>query len=522
MSFNLSVILSESAKRVPEQTAVIFNETKLNYGTLNALASKVADALRQMGLEPGQKVGLMLPNMPWFPAIYYGILRASGVVVPMNVLLKAPEIEHYLSDSGAVALFCWEGFIAEAQAARPSTPGCRHWVVAQAPGSAGAPAGWESLSDLLARGAAEADTAQTSPDDTAVILYTSGTTGKPKGAEISHSNVYMNTQATLDRLNSLAEGWNEVALVAAPLFHSIGQHVIMNPSIFAGKTLTLLPRFDPVEALKIIQRDRVTFFIGVPTMFYAILNHPEADQHDLSSLKACGAGGAPVPVEIMNAWERKYGLILFEGYGLSEVTATASITPPESRKAGSIGRPVWGVEMRVVGSDDQPLPPGEVGEIVIRGPNVMKGYYNQPEANAEALRGGWFRSGDLGYMDADGDYWIVDRVKDMIIRGGFNVYPREIEEVLFQHPAVAEAAVIGVPHAALGEEVKAVVALKPGQQATEAELIAYVKERVAAYKYPRSLEFVAALPKGPTGKVLKRELKRPASPSGVLTTATAS
>jgi long-chain acyl-CoA synthetase len=284
----------------------------------------------------------------------------------------------------------------------------------------------------------------------------------------------------------------------------------MNTSFFAGGTITLVPRFDATRVLEVIQRDRVTIFAGVPTMYFALLNHPERDRYDTSSLRLCVSGGAAMPGEVMTAFEQGFGVTILEGYGLSETSPTASFNrSQEDRRFLSVGKPIWGVEMKIFDVDDKELPPGRdsVGEIVIRGHNVMKGYFKNPEATAEAMRSGWFHSGDMGYQDEDGYFFIVDRKKELIIRGGFNVYPREVEEVLYSHPAVAAAAVIGVPDLRLGEEVKAFVQPKPGQQPTAEELIAFCKERVAAYKYPRSVDFVEQLPMGPTGKILKKELK---------------
>jgi long-chain acyl-CoA synthetase len=346
----------------------------------------------------------------------------------------------------------------------------------------------------------------TLPDDTAVILYTSGTTGKPKGAELTHSNLLLNCAVVVPRLLPIQS--DDVALATLPLFHSFGQTCIQNATIAAGAGFTLLPRFTPEDALTILQRDQVTIFAGVPTMYFALLNHPGADAFDLSSLRICMTGGAAMPVEVMRAFEKKYGVQILEGYGLSETSPVASFNQLDKpRKPGSIGYPVWGVELTILDDKDQPLPEGERGEICIRGHNIMKGYLKRPEATKDTLRGGWFHSGDIGVRDEDGCYWIVDRKKDMIIRGGFNVYPREVEEVLYAHPAIVEAAVLGVPHPSHGEEVKAVVVLAPGQSLSADELTAYTKERLAAYKYPRIIEFSDGLPKGPTGKILKRELK---------------
>jgi long-chain acyl-CoA synthetase len=346
-------------------------------------------------------------------------------------------------------------------------------------------------------------------DDTAVILYTSGTTGTPKGAELSHSNMVMNARLT----DNMIPGGDDVTLIVLPLFHSFGQTVQMNAGFYTGATLTLLPRFDPDATLGIMVRDNVTLFAGVPTMYWALLNHPNADKYDLEkiskNLRVCSSGGSAMPVTVMKAFEEKFQTTILEGYGLSETSPVASFNPYDGvRKAGSVGIPVWGVEVRIVDAEDNDVPTGELGEIVIRGHNIMTGYYNRPEATAEVMRNGWFHSGDIGNMDEDGYIYIVDRVKDMVIRGGLNVYPREVEDVLMTHPDVSLVAVVGMPDEKFGEEVKAFVVLKPNATVTEAELGAWAKENMAAYKYPRMVEFRDALPMNATGKILKRELKK--------------
>jgi len=438
----------------------------------------------------------MVPNLPEFTIAYYGALYAGCTVVPLNVLLAAPEVQYHLEDSRASWL------VAHPLFAEPARAGAA---------AAGVPIVWAAAEgdENLAAWADAAPVAAMHPtpaDDTAVILYTSGTTGKPKGAELSHSNLLLNCSVVVPKL--MPVGPDDVALATLPLFHSFGQTVVQNGMVSLGATFTLLPRFGPEEALEIIARDRVSVFAGVPTMYFAILNFAGADGFDLSSLAWCMCGGAPMPVEVMKAFEAKYGVTILEGYGLSETSPVASFNVLDRpRKAGSIGYPVWGVEMCIMNEKDEPLPDDEVGEICIRGHNVMSGYWRKPEATKEAIRDGWFHSGDLGLRDADGSYFIVDRKKDMIIRGGFNVYPREVEEVLYGHPAIVEAAVIGVPHESHGEEVKAVVALAEGASATPEEIVAWSRQHLAAYKYPRIVEIVDALPKGPTGKILKRALK---------------
>jgi long-chain acyl-CoA synthetase len=438
---------------------------------------------------------VMLPNVPYFPICYYGILRIGAVVVPMNVLLKKREVAFYLSDPGAKVLLAWHEFAEDAEAgAQDAGSEC----VLVEPGE---------FEKRLADADPVKEVADSEHDDTAVILYTSGTTGTPKGAELSHHSLIRNAEIA-GGLFSL--GTDAVALGALPLFHTFGQTCAMNAMTAAGGTLTLIPRFDPGKALEIIQRDQVNVFEGVPTMYGAMLHHDGADGFDTSTLKVCASGGSAMPVELMRAFEEKFGCKVLEGYGLSETSPIASFNHPDKeRKPGSIGTPVDGVEMKVVDDDGRDCEQGDVGEIVIRGHNVMKGYWNKPDATEESIRDGWFHSGDMAKVDEDGYFFIVDRKKDMIIRGGYNVYPREIEEVLYEHPAVREAAVVGIPHDTHGEEVAAAVALKDGQEATAEELRDFVKGQVAAYKYPRKVWFVDELPKGPTGKILKREIEPP-------------
>jgi long-chain acyl-CoA synthetase len=415
----------------------------------------------------------------------------------MNVLLKPRETGFYLSDPGAKAIFAWHDF-GEAAQAGADEAGAECILVK--------PGDFEQL--LRGVENATRDVEPRDGSDTAVILYTSGTTGKPKGAELTHDNLRRNIEAATG-LFGLGE--DAVTLGALPLFHSFGQTCALNATIAAGGCLTLIPRFDPAKALEIIQRDRVTVFEGVPTMYAAMLNHPERGEYDTSTLEVCASGGAAMPVEVMRGFEEAFRCKVLEGYGLSETSPVASFNHPDKeRKPGSIGTPIEGVEMKVVGDDGEDLPSGEVGEIVIRGHNVMKGYWNRPEATGESIdEDGWFKTGDMAKIDEDGYFFIVDRKKDLIIRGGYNVYPREIEEVLYEHPAVREAAVVAVPHADLGEEVGAAIALKDGADVSPEDLQEFVKEQVAAYKYPRRVWLVDELPKGPTGKILKREIAPP-------------
>jgi long-chain acyl-CoA synthetase len=498
MSLNLGTILQSAAQARPEHPAVKLDDRVLTYGELDRAARGVATALRDRGIGPDGQVALMIPNVPEFTMAYYGALYAGCAVVPLNVLLSAPEVAYHLTDSEAKLLIAHPFFQEPARRGAEEAGVPVVWAGGEGPGG-------ESF-ERLAGAAPTPALHATGADDVAVILYTSGTTGKPKGAELTHSNLLINCALVVPRLIPVTS--DHVALGALPLFHSFGQTCIQNASIAVGGTFTLLPRFTPEKALEIVERDEVTLFAGVPTMYFAILHFPKADLFDFSSVKYCMAGGAAMPVEVMKAFEQKYGVEVLEGYGLSETSPVASFNQLDRvRKVGSIGYPVWGVEMAILDDHDRELGPEDRGEICIRGHNIMKGYWKRPEATKETMRNGWFHSGDIGYRDSDGAYFIVDRKKDMIIRGGFNVYPREVEEVLYAHPDVVEAAVIGVPHSSHGEEVKAIVVTAPGKTLTDEDVIEYCKQNLAAYKYPRIVEFLDALPKGPTGKILKRELR---------------
>jgi long-chain acyl-CoA synthetase len=494
---NLASNVTRRAQTHTGRAALRLGDDTISYGRLDQDSARVAGLLHDRGVKPGDRVGIMLPNTPEFALVYYGVLRAGGVVVPMNPLLKAREVSYYLGDSGARLMFGWQAFTAEAQAGAKQ---------ADAEAIVIEPGGFEAV---LASAQPADEMVDRDGDDIAVILYTSGTTGQPKGAELTHANLIRNAEITQVDLIQLTP--DDVIFGGLPLFHAFGQTCTLNTAVASGACLTLLPRFDAGQALRILAEHRVTVFAGVPTMYSALLHRPDRDTYDVSRLRLCFSGGAAMPVEVLRAFEAAFDCVVLEGYGLSETSPVASFNHPDrERKPGTIGTPITGVEMRVVDEDGNEVPPGEPGEIAIRGHNVMKGYWQRPEATAAAIKDGWFRTGDVGRVDEDGYFSIVDRKKDLIIRGGYNVYPREIEEVMHEHPAVAEVAVIGLPHPDLGEEVGAAVALKPGASATAGELRDYVKRQIAAYKYPRKVWIVDALPKNATGKILKREIVPPA------------
>jgi long-chain acyl-CoA synthetase len=492
LAANLDATISEHGDR----PAIKLDDITLNYAVVDQAVARAAGLLRAAGVQPGDRVGIMLPNVPYFPFLFYGAMRLGAVVVTMNPLLKEREVAFYLSDSGAQMLVAWHQF---EDAARSGAEDANAETIIVQPGS---------FEERLGAAEPVPDTAERDDDGTAVILYTSGTTGTPKGAELTHGNL---TAAAEIAVGLVDKGADDVTLGALPLFHVFGLTSGLESSVNVGACLTLLPRFDAGKALEMVERDGVTTFLGVPTMYAAILHHEGGEAFDTSSLDLCVSGGAAMPVEILRAFEEKFECKILEGYGLSETCGIASFNRPDrERKAGSIGIPVPGVDMKVVDDDGNEVAQGEVGEILIRGPVVMKGYWNRPDATADTLTDGWLRTGDMARVDEDGYFFVVDRKKELIIRGGFNIYPRELEEVLYEHPAVREAAVVGLPHDSLGEEVGAAVALKPGEQVEPDEIRAYMKERVAAYKYPRVVWFVDDLPKGPTGKILKREVEIPA------------
>jgi long-chain acyl-CoA synthetase len=491
---NLAANLVATAREHGDRTAVKLDDHVLTYAQLHANAAAVAGDLRERGVGPGDRVGLVLPNVPAFPVLFYGAMLAGAVVVPMNPLLKTREVGYYIRDSGMSLVYGWDGSgdVVPEAARAAGIPG----VVVPATGP----------TELDGRPAP--DPVDRADGDTAVILYTSGTTGEPKGAELTHHNLDSNARATAETLIEVTAA--DVVMGCLPLFHVFGLTCGLNAAVVAGSALTLVPRFDPATALRVVVRDRVTVFEGVPTMYAAMLHSPDAGGADTSSLRTCITGGAAMPVEVLKGFEARFGCTVLEGYGLSETAPVVSLNHPgHPRKPGTIGFAVRGCQMRVVDDEGHDVPDGEPGEIAVRGENVMKGYWNRPEATAAAIPDGWFRTGDIATRDAEGYHTIVDRKKDLIIRGGYNVYPREVEEVLYEHPAVAEAAVIGFAHAELGEEIGAAVALKPGARADAAELTDFVRQRLAAYKYPRAVWLVDALPKGPTGKILRRDVRPP-------------
>ncbi|MFC9279776.1 long-chain fatty acid--CoA ligase [Streptomyces collinus] len=495
-TLSVAAVLAENARRRPHKTALVEGDLRLSFEQVWQRSLSRAGVLAGLGVRPGDRVALMAPNTAEFPVAYYAIAAAGAVVVPVHLLLTAPEVEHVLKDSDATLLLVHPRQAATGRAAAQAL-GVR--VV--------------ELGDELDRLAADARPLPAyvprAADDPAVVFYTSGTTGVPKGAVLSHFNLVMN--ATVNAFDANDIRADDVALGALPLFHAFGQTVSLNSTWRAGATLVLLPRFDAARAIELMVKEGVNTFHGVPTMFVALAAAAGAADA-LPELRVCVSGGASLPVAVLERFEAAFGATVYEGYGLSETSPTATVNQPVfGTRAGTIGHPLWGVDVEIARAETEDrvelLPPGELGEVVVRGHNVFSGYLGRPEATAEALVDGWFRTGDLGTKDEEGFLRIVDRKKDVIIRGGYNVYPREVEEVLARHPQIAQVAVIGLPDELHGEEVCAVVVPAEGTAPDPAALTEWSREHLGRHKYPRRVEFTDTMPLGPSMKVLKRELR---------------
>ena len=521
-TLNLASMIEHHARLAPEKEAIICKDVRLTYGQLNALSNRVANALVEMEIGRGDKVALVCPNLPFFPVVYYAIMKAGAAVVPLSVLFKPREIAYHLKDSDAKAVFVFEG-TPELPMAQNVKEGfdevetCENLIVITMDDNAVAPfENAKTLSEIIKDKSEKFETFPTAPNETCAILYTSGTTGQPKGAELTHLNLMTNVTTTYQihlPVLDFTDGAQKTVLITLPLFHTTGQTCQMNTNIYAGNRCVLLPRFEPRATLDAMEKERVNFWTGVPTMYWSLLKYAEENDFDVSHIadhiKVVTSGGAPMPVEVMKAFEKKFNVRVTEGYGLSETSPLACFNQLEKpSKAGTVGQPIFGVEVKCVDENDAEVKRGTRGEIVIRGSNVMKGYYKRPAETAEAFRSGWFHTGDIGIFDAEDYLSIVDRKKDMILRGGYNIYPRELEEVMMTHEAVSLVAVIGVADEKMGEEVKAFVVVKQGANLTEAEFTAWCKQQFAANKYPRYVEFRDELPIGGTGKILKRELRK--------------
>lgn len=480
-------------------------------------AAQLAVGLRSLGIEPGDRVMVMMLNCPQVIIAYQAIARAGAVIIPIMPLLKAPEVRYIAQNSGAKAIISSPILLPLLRPTLADVPTMQHIIATGLDNmpeqDSGATFTVHRYQDVVARGADFAeryleDLPGMTPalDNTAVTIYTSGTTGNPKGVMLTHRNLIANAMGGAGEAEEAAPRSEEVQLAVLPLAHSFGL-LVSNVAYLSGATIVMHPRFDTGAVLAAIERYRVTGFAGVPAMFVALLYSPDAEKYDTSSLEYCVSGSAPLPVAILQGFEQKFGCRILEGYGLTEASAALTGHGREMEvRPGSVGQPLPGVEIQIVDEHDQPLPVGEVGEVIARGPNVMQGYYNMPEETRNAMRNGWLHTGDMGRFDEDGYLYIVERKKDLIIRGGFNIYPRDVEEVLNRHPAVIESAVVGIPSQRMGEEVKAfVVAREPVE---DEELKAFCRDALANYKTPSEIEFVDALPRNAVGKIDKKELRK--------------
>jgi long-chain acyl-CoA synthetase len=493
--------LERWAEAYPDQPAILFDGERISYRELDRHASAIARWLETLGIHPGDRVALFLPNIPAFVEAYYGAMKAGAVVVSISAAFKAEEIEYIVRDSGARVLFTTEELHREAKAALPGCPALERLVICE-----GTVQGIISVQEIRSRvteaGASKIGVARfdSSP---AAILYTSGTTGKPKGAVLTHGNVVSNMHATAE---CTGMGREQVLLLFLPLFHCFGQNFIMNGGVAVGATLLMFRRFDREEVLAAVRAHGATMMFAVPTIYIALLNSG-VTKNDLGSIRYYFSAAATMPEEIAKRWWESFGRPIHEGYGLTETSPFAAYNHAREYRSGSIGTPIPGVEMRVVDEADREVPRNSWGEIVIRGPNVMLGYFQKEAETAEALRGGWFHSGDIGFVDDDGYFHLVDRVKDMINAAGFKVWPREVEELIYRIEAVKEVAVVGLEDDVKGEVVAAFIVKKPGAALSSDDVRAFCKERIAGYKVPKTVEIVDEIPKSPTGKILKRVLR---------------
>jgi long-chain acyl-CoA synthetase len=509
-SITLVDVLQETTRKYPNHTAISFYNQKVRFIELSKYVHQFASALQARGVQKGDRVAIMLPNCPQYIISYYGTLTVGAIVTQVNPMLVERELQHILTDSGAETIIVLDALYPRVKSVQSETKLKNIIVVHLQPPEKSFESD-ELFDDFLKSGNGQVIPQVLEPEhDIAVLQYTGGTTGRSKGAMLTHQNLVANIVQIYEFFKEDYNMGQERCLTVIPLFHVFGMTSCMNLSIYGGATMILLPRYDLEEVLNTIKREQPTIFPGVPTMYLGISNHPEAQQYGIDSIRICNSGSAPMPIEVMKDFEGKTGAKILEGYGLSEASPTTHCNPLFSeRKPGSVGIGLPSTDYKIMdlATGTHEVPIGEIGELIIRGPQVMKGYWNMPEETAHTLRGGWLFTGDIARMDEDGYVYIVDRKKDMIIASGYNVYPRDIEEVLYEHPAIQEAVVIGVPDAYRGETVKAVVVLKPGQQATEEDIIQYCKKHMASYKIPRIVEFRNELPKTSVGKILRRALR---------------
>lgn len=530
---NLARLLEDNIKRFGEYDFVWFEERWYTNVQLNYEVNKLGNVLKELGVEKGERVGVQLPNSIDLIKAFFAIFKIGAVVVPVNPSLRAPDLAYIYQDTGMTTLISTSEYIDRIKSAKSEAPQLKNILLVDK-----ALEGTLSIATLSEKTPSHLTLTETDNDDLAVLLYTAGTTGRPKGVMLTHYNFYTLVsgyyeQVLLDTrgisITAKVRQWDpregklvekevevfgvnrkRVSLITLPLFHGYGIFAV-NLEFLTGGKLIVLRRWDAEEAMKAIERFKVTDFRGIPTMYIQMLNHPNADKYDLSSLETCICGAAPMPLEIARRWKEKYGIDIWEGYGLSEATAVncGNVAERRAPKYGSVGKCYQKCNtIKIFDESGRELPPRQIGEVVIKGPTVMKGYWNKPAETAEALRDGWLYTGDIGYMDEDGYLYLTERKKDLIIRGGENIYPKEVEDVLYKHPQVLEAAVVGIPDPIYGEEVKAFVVLKTPNSVTEQELIDFCKEYLPTYKRPKSIQFLDSLPKSDVGKILRRELRK--------------
>ncbi len=498
---NLYKILEDAAVNYPENVALSFINNLISYKEVKEATDRLASGLKSLGLEQGDRVALMLPNVPQFLMSYFALLKIGAVIVPISIYYKAEEIRHQLEDSEAKGLIFWKDFRHSVRQAIQGLERCKTLIVL----GEKAESGEVRLPYLMEINEPLEETVEVEPDSTAVIVYAAGATGCPMGAELTHQNILFSIDAVYKFLKLSSE---DKVIGVLPLYHPLGQTLVAGPFFKAGARVALVPKFNAEKILKTIETEKSTYFVGLPSMIREILEVKDGEKFDLNSLKFCLSTGDALRKETMEAFEAKFKIPILEGYGLTEASGMVSFNNPvQEREAGSIGLPLPGIEMKIVDETDTEVKPGQVGEIIVKGPNVMKGYLNRPEATKEVLRDGWLRTGDLALLHDNGFGFIMVRKKNVIVKSGFNIYPREVERFLCGHPKVKEAVIVGIPDPVLGEEIHASIVLKEGESATQEEIIEYSKERMAAYKCPKVVHFVSSLPKGPMGRILRDKVK---------------
>jgi len=499
---NLYSVLDNAATHYAENVAITFGDHKITYKAMKEACDRLAMGFKSMGLKRGDRIALMLPNVPHFAMSYFALLKTGIAIVPISILYKAEEIHHQLEDSEVKGIIYWQGVREQVMEAVQGLGRCDKMMVL---GEKSVPEEIR-LTFLIESKDATEDIADVGSDDTALISYAAGITGRPRGAELTHGNLMSNIRACSDFLKLSA---NDSVVGVLCLHHPMALTLVMGSFFSVGGRILLLPKFDAQEVLKAVETEKPTYLVGVPSMYRKFLNTGDVDNIDISSLRYCLSSGYALKEETLEAFESKFKVPILEGYGLTEASPMISFNSPmRERKAGSIGLPLPGVEMKIIDESGSEVRAGQVGEIIVQGSNVMKGYLNRPEATKEVLIDGWLHTGDLALLHENGYGYIVERKKEVIVKSGFNVYPREVEKFLVGHPKIKEAAVVGVPDAAYGEEIHAFLVLKEGEEADQDEILNYIKERIATYKCPKIVHFIPELPKGPTGRVMRDNVKQ--------------